>query len=57
MIWLFSVSLTSGAGVQALQLRAADSEAVGRLALTVAARKGWQGASVLDCARLYRVSR
>lgn len=56
-MWHFSLTLTSSAGVQPLTLRAATPESAGALALTVAARRGWQGASVLDCARLFRVTR
>lgn len=54
-MWHFQVTLTCSAGVQRLTLRAPTSEAVTGLALSVAARKGWQGASVIDAARLYRV--
>lgn len=56
-MWHFEVTLTCSAGVRRLTLRAPTSDAVAGLALTVAARKGWQGASVLEAARLYRVTR
>jgi len=54
-MWHFAVTLTSAAGVRSLTLRGPTSEAVVALALNVAARKGWHGASVLDTARLFRV--
>lgn len=54
-MFMFSIQTTSNVGVKVLQLKGASSEAVGRLALTVAASRGWFGASVLETVRLYRV--
>lgn len=54
-MFMFSIETTSSEGVKVLQLKGNSSEAVSRLALDVAARRGWKGASVLGAVRLYRI--
>ncbi len=54
-MWIFAIDTVSAAGCQTLTLQAPDVRRVTELALSVAGRKGWQGASVLDVRRLRRI--
>lgn len=56
-MWRFAVDVSSALGVQRLHLQGATSDEAARLALSVAERRGWSGASVLDTIRLYRIDR
>lgn len=55
-MWRFAVDVTSADGVHRLHLQGRTAADAAALALSVAARRGWTGASVLDTFRLYRLT-
>ncbi len=54
-MYMFAIETTSSEGVKSLRLQGSSPEQASATALTVAARRGWLGASVLTAVRLYRV--
>ncbi len=56
-MWLFAVDVVSSDGVATLRLQGPTPQVVSQLALSVAARRGWSGASVIETVRLYRITR